>query len=286
MHPTSHLKPRALLCLQPDISSYCHEMVLRSSALKRKYPPLVNRRILSSICLLLPPAAKSHWFESSFLLAPGIPGKNNNRNPFARKFLGPFTTTSMPERYDFTSSALNTAKLDSPSAQRNKDFIWNILSQKIFSTMPPSEKPLRILEIAAGCGVHVEHFATQLASSSSSSSFEWYPTDLDEESRKSIEGYIQDGKLNHVGVQPPLCLTLDANGIKETETLSILFPEDEAASTTSLDLMICINMIHISPWSATLGLMKLAGERLKDETGVLYCYGPYKEGGTAVESNL
>lgn len=192
----------------------------------------------------------------------------------------------MPERYDFTSSALNTAKLDSPSAQRNKDFIWNILSQKIFSTMPPSEKPLRILEIAAGCGVHVEHFATQLASSSSSSSFEWYPTDLDEESRKSIEGYIQDGKLNHVGVQPPLCLTLDANGIKETETLSILFPEEEAASTTSLDLMICINMIHISPWSATLGLMKLAGERLKDETGVLYCYGPYKEGGTAVESNL
>lgn len=46
-----------------------------------------------------------------------------------------------------------------------------------------------------------------------------------------------------------------------------------------------INMIHISPWEATIGLMKTAECSLTQD-GVLYCYGPYKEGGTAVESNL
>jgi hypothetical protein len=198
----------------------------------------------------------------------------------------------MPEQYDFKSSALSMAKLESPSAQRNKNFIWDILSQKIFSTMP-SEKTLRILEIAAGSGVHVEHFASELASSmikkeSGLSSFVWYPTDLDESSRKSIECYIQDGKLNEMGVQPPLSLTLDESGIMEKETSSVLFPPaaEDTVKNTSLDLMICINMIHISPWGATLGLMKLAGERLDEGNGLLFCYGPYKEGGTAVESNL
>jgi len=46
-----------------------------------------------------------------------------------------------------------------------------------------------------------------------------------------------------------------------------------------------INMIHISPWGATKGLMKLASEKLRSG-GILFCYGPYKESGTAVESNL
>jgi hypothetical protein len=52
-----------------------------------------------------------------------------------------------------------------------------------------------------------------------------------------------------------------------------------------MDLIICINMIHISPWQATVGLMK-AAEKLLKPGGVLYCYGPFKEKGSAVESNL
>ena len=49
--------------------------------------------------------------------------------------------------------------------------------------------------------------------------------------------------------------------------------------------MTCINMIHIAPWSATLGLMECAGKVLR-KGGMLVCYGPYKVGGTAVESNI
>jgi hypothetical protein len=42
--------------------------------------------------------------------------------------------------------------------------------------------------------------------------------------------------------------------------------------------LVCINMIHISPWEACLGLLAGA-ERLLLPGGVLYLYGPYKEGG-------
>ena len=51
------------------------------------------------------------------------------------------------------------------------------------------------------------------------------------------------------------------------------------------DLVLCINMVHISPWEATLGLMACAGKCL-GPGGILMCYGPYKVDGTAVESNL
>ena len=61
--------------------------------------------------------------------------------------------------------------------------------------------------------------------------------------------------------------------------------DTESLLRDPLDLIICINMIHISNWEATLGLMKVAGEKLSRK-GYLYCYGPYKIGGTAVESNL
>lgn len=43
------------------------------------------------------------------------------------------------------------------------------------------------------------------------------------------------------------------------------------------DVVLCINMIHISPWSATVGLMNLAGERLVRPGGLLALYGPYLE---------
>lgn len=39
-----------------------------------------------------------------------------------------------------------------------------------------------------------------------------------------------------------------------------------------------INMIHISPWSACVGLMAGAGRILKPG-GILYLYGPFKQGG-------
>jgi hypothetical protein len=44
------------------------------------------------------------------------------------------------------------------------------------------------------------------------------------------------------------------------------------------DAIVCINMIHISPWAATEGLMTGAG-RILPVGGLLYLYGPYREAG-------
>lgn len=191
-------------------------------------------------------------------------------------------------------------KLDSPPAQRNKEPIWKILSSEILpkltisleqttvdgidpaaviaenlmtQTPPP---PVRVLEIAAGCGVHTQHFCLRMKKEGWKD-FVWYPTDPDATSRASIQSYLDEADLTE-DVVSPLPLRLDAHGIVEAETRKAI-PDE------SLDLIVCINMIHISPWEATVGLMKTAQEKLRPG-GFLYCYGPYKVNGNAVESNL
>ena len=50
--------------------------------------------------------------------------------------------------------------------------------------------------------------------------------------------------------------------------------------SASADGIICINMVHISPWKATLGLLKGAAAILPPGSP-LYLYGPYIRGGFA-----
>jgi hypothetical protein len=45
------------------------------------------------------------------------------------------------------------------------------------------------------------------------------------------------------------------------------------------DAMISLNMVHIAPWEAALGLLAGAG-RLLRPNGVLFFYGPFMLGGT------
>jgi hypothetical protein len=56
---------------------------------------------------------------------------------------------------------------------------------------------------------------------------------------------------------------------------------------TKLDLIICSNVIHISPWNCTLGLFEGSSALLKDGTGLLITYGPYAVDGILTpESNV
>lgn len=170
--------------------------------------------------------------------------------------------------------SVSMSKLDSPSAQRNKEPIWSILSSKVLPLLPTKDGPRRVLEIAAGCGVHSHHFSMQLLQHQIP--FQWYPTDPEAVSRDSIQAYLQEEPDLHGSLQPPQPLTLNQDGVVQQQT---------GWNEAPLDLMICINMIHISPWEATLGLMKVAGKHLKQPGGVLYLYGPYKVDGEMVESN-
>jgi len=52
----------------------------------------------------------------------------------------------------------------------------------------------------------------------------------------------------------------------------------QRAFDAPFDVILAINLIHISPWAATEGLMRGAGELLA-RGGMLYLYGPYRKDG-------
>ena len=194
------------------------------------------------------------------------------------------------------SSALKMVTMDSPSAQRNKDPIWDVIESGVLPMINSNSNAgnqdsgsssvsthLNVLEIAAGCGVHSTYFTTKMAEKGINLS--WYPTDPDPPSLLSLKERARDFVLPDgmassakIAIAEPISVSLGEEGILEEDS-KVFF------ANKAMDLMICINMIHISPWTATIGLFKLASEQLKNG-GVLLTYGPYKQNGTAVQSNL
>lgn len=116
----------------------------------------------------------------------------------------------------------------------------------------------RVLEVAAGAGQHAVVLAAACPG------LDWTPADPASEARASIAAWRAQAGLPNLN--PPLAL-------------------DAADPATwpdgPFDAMVCINMVHISPWAATQGLMTLAGERL-GQAGLLALYGPYIEADTAL----
>jgi hypothetical protein len=134
-----------------------------------------------------------------------------------------------------------------PAAERNKDAILDVLTQVL------PERGL-VLEIASGTGQHAVHFAAALTASS------WQPSDPDPANRDSIAAYVSASGLKNVAAP----IALDARDPN--------WPIDHA------DAVVCINMIHIAPWSAAEGLVRGAAGLLgAGKPFVLY--GPFMRGG-------
>lgn len=146
-----------------------------------------------------------------------------------------------------TLSALPDGALASPASDRNAEPILKLLRAHL-------PKSGRVLEIAAGSGQHAVAFSSALPGLS------WTPSDPSPEARASIAAWTAEAHLSNL--QPPLAL----NCLDETTWPAAPF-----------DALVCINMIHISPWSATEGLMTLAERVLRRPGGLLYLYGPYRE---------
>src|SRR4051812_26976071 len=134
-----------------------------------------------------------------------------------------------------------------PSAERNKGPILEVLA-RVF----PSRGT--VLEIGSGTGQHVAHFARALPN------LTFQPSELDVSHHASIAEWIRHEGL--ANVKPPL-------GFDVTH---LPWPVDRA------DAVACINVLHISPWDATLSLMEGAA-KLLPPGGVLVTYGPYRRGG-------
>lgn len=142
-----------------------------------------------------------------------------------------------------------------PAADRNRDPILEVLRDVL---------PIRgqVLEIASGTGQHAVHLAEALPG------LQWQPTDADLACLPGIEAWR------------------DASALPNVLPGRVLDVHDDPWAIGPVDAVVCINMIHISPWSATLSLFRGAAEVLVPG-GVLYLYGPYLVAGeTTAPSNI
>jgi hypothetical protein len=111
-----------------------------------------------------------------------------------------------------------------------------------------------VLEVASGSGEHALAFARAFPH------LLWQPSDADPVGLRSIEAWrIEEGAPNLLAPVP-----LDVS--------SAQWPVKEAQA------ILCINMVHISPWTATEGLLAGAG-RLLGSGCPLYLYGAYRQRG-------
>jgi len=133
------------------------------------------------------------------------------------------------------------------SAERNKDPILAVLARVL---------PRRgvVLEIASGTGQHILHFANALPG------LAWQPSDRDPELRESIALRVKEQQLANV------------NRPIDLDVTRLPWPLQTA------DAVVCINMIHVAPWSATLALLEGAKALLPTQH-VLFLYGPYRRFG-------
>ena len=138
----------------------------------------------------------------------------------------------------------------SPSTARNREPILAVLQR----VLPASA---RVLEIASGSGEHAAFVAAAMPD------LIWQPSDPDETARASITAWIDSERLSNVLAPRMIDVSRAAWGVE---------------ADAPFDAIVAINMIHISPWEATLGLVSGAS-RLLRAGGVLYTYGPYTRDG-------
>jgi len=130
-----------------------------------------------------------------------------------------------------------------PATMRNRDAIVALLEQ----ILPPSGL---VLEIASGTGEHAVYFGKAFPD------LTFQPSDPDPACCQSITAWTKREAVPNV--LPPLQLDAQAGQWDIPKPAAIL----------------CINMVHISPWESSIGLFEKAGTLL-DPGALLYLYGPY-----------
>lgn len=134
-----------------------------------------------------------------------------------------------------------------PATARNREPILAVLREVI-------PAGATVLEVASGSGEHAVFFSRELPVAS------WQPTDPDPDALASIDAW----RVHESAPRVLPALALDV--CREP------WPAERA------DVVVCINLIHISPWESCEALMRGAA-RVLSARGVLFLYGPYRRGG-------
>jgi len=136
-------------------------------------------------------------------------------------------------------------KREAPAAARNVGPIGDVLAE----WLPAAGL---VLEIASGTGQHALAFARRFPA------LEWQPSDPDPDALASIAAWQAEGPDN---LRPPIRLDVMAD-----------WPVESA------DAILCVNMVHISPWQCSFNLLDGA-TRLLASGAPLILYGPWLESG-------
>ena len=136
-----------------------------------------------------------------------------------------------------------------PATERNREPLAAVLREIL-----PADGV--VLEVASGTGEHAAFFAGRFPA------LLWQPSDPDPDALASIRAWREETGWSNL-LEP---VRLDAAA--------------EDWPVAAADAILCVNMVHISPWAATLGLLRGA-RRLLAPGAPLILYGPYRRAGVA-----
>ena len=135
------------------------------------------------------------------------------------------------------------ARRSAPAALRNREPIAAVIADWL-------PKTGLVLEVASGTGEHSAWFARRFPQ------LDWQPSDIDAGALASIRAWRAESGLSNL--REPLAIDAAAPD----------WPIGRA------DAVLSINMVHISPWAAALGLLDGAS-RLLGPGAPLILYGPW-----------
>lgn len=171
------------------------------------------------------------------------------------------------------------SRRSAPAALRNREPISDVLE----NWLPACGK---VLEIASGTGEHSVYFAQRFPA------LDWQPSDIHPDALTSIEAWREASGLRNM--LPPLVIDAasgkwvidQADAILSVKMKSDNCDDQKSKENSGFDAVLNLNMVHISPWSAALGLLAGAASVLKSG-GALILYGPWLQRGVeTAPSNL
>jgi SAM-dependent methyltransferase len=153
-------------------------------------------------------------------------------------------------------------RLDAPAFRRNHEAIWSAVGGFL------SDKTGDVLELGSGTGQHAVTFAQRTPK------LTWWPSDIYESHLTSIAAWRREAELEN---------------LRAPQRIDLTDPEwrwhADDGNSRPLAAMLCINVLHISPWIVSQNLIRGAA-RFLGADGRLFVYGPFmREGVHTAPSN-
>lgn len=166
------------------------------------------------------------------------------------QFVSEYGKTTKPPQAD--------GRLDAPAFHRNHEAIWSAIGGFLAAQNGD------LLEIGSGTGQHAAALAPRTPG------IKWWPSDIYDPHLKSIAAWrTYSGAAN---LRPPQCIDLSDPDWSWT---------GGADRNAPLTAMLCINVLHISPWRVSKNLFAGAN-RLLRKHGRLFVYGPFRRDGAHI----